>query len=451
MESRKHIQHNFPCRSVLPKTFLLLLLSFMTAGPVTAQDQLLGSDLLRDNDKLVIPFDLVQGFMIVNITFNLVPLKFIVDTGASNTLLFDRYYADLFAYPYSDTLQVVGSNIDSSIVGYVVRGGKFWIHDRHQTRYVNRDFITLSEDHIDLQQAIGYQVDGILGGDFFKRLTLQINYKKRKLTLHRPESYKPSKGYSEHSLEIINGKPYTDVTIVTAQTPIPLRLLVDTGAAITLLVNTNADTLINVPADAIPAYLGKGLSGNIRGHMGLLESLQTPPYEFTHLPINFQTIKNADKLPLHRNGLLGSLLLSKFHVVLDYAHGLMYLKPNRDFKKSVKLDKSGLVLNAIGPDLNQFLVHYVYPHSPAAEAGLRKGDQLLKIGRRRTTRYNLDQMLKKFRGKTDKKIILTFLRNNTELTTTITLRPLLDNSPEAINKVRRVNHLQTKVAPSTNR
>lgn len=433
-----HSSCSVPWWTILSFIALLLLLV-----PCKVSSQLLGEDLLGRGNKTELSFDLVQGFMIVDVTLDLIPLRFIVDTGAGNTILFDRYYAELFGYPYADTLQVTGSDLDSSLVGYIVRGGNFWISDDKQQRKVQRDFIALSEDYMNLEESIGHKIDGILGGDFFKRLTLHINYKRRKITLSRPNTDGAKNGYSAHPIEIINGKPYITLTVSTGGSDLPLRFLIDTGAAITLLIDTASDTLIDIPAGSIHAFLGKGLSGNIQGHIGLLETLQLAPYTFTSLITNFQAVSNPQNVTIHRNGLLGSLLLSKFHVELDYAHGMMYLKPNKDFKKPIDTDKSGLILHAYGPDLNHFIVHYVYPHSAAAYAGLKKGDMITKLGRCKTSRSNLDKVMKKLRGKTGKEISVTFMRSSTEMQTTLTLKPLLTGTtPTTIEQEpKRVNPL----------
>ena len=53
-----------------------------------------------NGEKVEIPFEYINGFIVVDIIFEKVlPLKFILDTGAENTILLKRTYTDLLKTP----------------------------------------------------------------------------------------------------------------------------------------------------------------------------------------------------------------------------------------------------------------------------------------------------------------------------------------------------------------
>ena len=417
------LSHPLACRVNKWLRNIYVLLALLHSAPKASYSQILGEDILQGKSEVVLPFQYIGGYILIDVYFhNIIPLKFILDTGASNTILFDRYYPEIFGENYSDTLHVVGSDIGSGIEGYIVRNGSFKIKD---SKTLIRDYIVLSHDYVNLEERIGVKIDGILGSEFFKRLTLEIDYQRKKLRIHNPDKFKPHKKDVAINTQIINGKPYIPTSINIGAKEIPINLLLDTGASVSLIINSDSDSLITLPKGSIPGYLGSGLSGDIMGHIGLISLLNLGPIRMQNLFTRFQNISDSTSIDVVRNGLIGNVLLSKFNMTIDYIKGKVYLKPNKYFKKKIEVDKSGLVLHAIGHELRKYIVHYVYPDSPAAQAGLVKGDIITKVGRCKTKNHRLEEIIKKFRGKSGKRLKVQYLRGATLLKKELILRPLI--------------------------
>jgi C-terminal processing protease CtpA/Prc len=113
-------------------------------------------------------------------------------------------------------------------------------------------------------------------------------------------------------------------------------------------------------------------------------------------------------------------------VHFDFAKSKLYLKPHKNYNKAFDFDKSGLTIFAFGKELNQYYVKYVMDGSPAAEADIRPGDIIRKVGMWSTKWYNLSGLNKKFMGRTGKKIKLTLEREGEILKKEIVLRDLFD-------------------------
>jgi len=111
----------------------------------------------------------------------------------------------------------------------------------------------------------------------------------------------------------------------------------------------------------VPGYLGTGLSGHIVGYIGRLESLSIGSNTFSQLIANYQEIEIDSLSPpsASRAGIIGNTILSRFHIIIDFIKGEVYLKPNKYARTKFKTDKSGLVLNAFGENLNLFVVHFI--------------------------------------------------------------------------------------------
>jgi hypothetical protein len=98
------------------------------------------------------------------------------------------------------------------------------------------------------------------------------------------------------------------------------------------------------------------------------------PYQFDHLVTGISESRTGLTAWKGIDGMIGGELLARFRLVVDYAHSRILFEPKRDLRRRFEYDMSGLILFAEGPDLGVYIVRYVLPNSPAAEAGLQLGD-----------------------------------------------------------------------------
>lgn len=83
-------------------TILLLFCHFGIQGQFTK------SYLLGEYEEIVVPFTYANGFILVDVIFQrLLPLKFIVDTGAENSILLKKEYTDLLKTPYHKKIKLL--------------------------------------------------------------------------------------------------------------------------------------------------------------------------------------------------------------------------------------------------------------------------------------------------------------------------------------------------------
>jgi hypothetical protein len=408
------------------KALLLIILILFTQWSFSIA-QRWDLDITRGADKIEIPFEFENNFIIIKLLFNgAFPLKFIFDTGAEHTILTKREITDLLAIPYQRRFTIVGSDMQTELYAYLVRNINLRINNAD---FKNRSMLVLEEDYFEFEQMAGVNVQGIIGSDMFRRFVVQIDYRAQKIILHDPSTFQlPKNKYIEHPLQISRHKPYLyTCTHFHGDTIVPTKLLLDTGASLALLLYTDTHPDLHLPPEVIPSKIGMGLGGSLQGFLGRVERIDLAGFTFSEVTTNFQ-----DLYPIidstytnDRNGIIGNQLLSRFVVIIDYVRSRLYLQPQRNYKEAFKFDRSGMLLAATGPHLNDFTVYQVIPGSPADEAGVLSGDIIKTINGLPANFFSLDDISRKLRRKIGKRIKLKIERDGEVLKIRFRLRELI--------------------------
>jgi len=353
-------------------------------------------------------------------------MVFIFDTGAEHSIIFEKQIIDLMNIQYDNTVTLRGSDLSSDVIAHISRQVTFGLRN---DKSVKRDIVVLDENFLNLQEMVGTKIDGIIGSSFFRNLIVEIDHKRNKLILWHPDRfYKRLNSYSKLPIEIINYKPYLKCKSHKPNNEeVELKLLIDTGAALTYLININENSVIIPPDNAIPGNLGKGIGGFINGYKGKMKSLNIGEYEFQNILTHFQELTKELEPESYnsRDGLIGNILLERFNIVIDYASAHIYLKPIRNLKKDFKYNLSGMGLISFGPELKNYIVFEVDEGSPAEMAGIKEGDIISKVGILSASRYTLFELDAKLSKNPGKKIKLEILRGDTIIEKEIVLEDYL--------------------------
>lgn len=379
--------------------------------------------LIMPGKVVKVPFAYQNGFLIVDILFDgVLPLRFIIDTGAEYTILTQKAISDLLGLTYEREYAMIGSDMVTVIKALLVRDVDFEIK---RMKLLHRDILVTKEDYFQLNYFTGSPIHGILGADLLCRFVLEIDYDRRVIAFIDPSNYKPEAGYAEIPMTLHRNKPYLHLqTRIHEKTESrPFKYLLDTGAALPLLLLTNSDPAIQLPDHVIQGILGMGLGGFLTGAKGRIQQVQMGPYPINNLVGSFQDIKlYPDTTHLQgRHGILGNLVLDRFDVILDYARSKAYVRPNGDYADPFPVDRSGLFLISTGFDLSTIMVQEVLVGSPAFEAGIRPGDILRKYNGWPVSFFGLQGLSKRFRKDAGKKVKLKIKRGRDSLRRHFTL------------------------------
>jgi hypothetical protein len=403
----------------------LLALALLWAWPLSAQS---GFYIPKYQRQVDIPFEHVNNFIILTLQFNrTLPLKFILDTGAEHTIISKREITDLMGVDYEREYRMKGADLKTEIIAYLVRRVRFEIPEKLLAPAV--DILVLQEDYFRFEEYAGVDVHGILSASVFAKYFIKINYERHLITLYEREHYQPAQGgFAQLPLEVLRNKIYLNTRLqIRPDSSIGVKLLVDTGAGLPLLLFSNTDSLLRPPANALSSNIGMGLGGYLEGFVGRTQGLGLGKFSQKNILTYFQTLDtllDAEHLN-HRNGLIGNVLLERFQIVIDYQGEMLWLRPAKTYSEEFVYDRGGMNIIASGVNLNTFSIQSVLPGSPAAEADLRKGDVLLRVGRTPTMLMSLSDIQRRFQKSVGKKVKLVVRRDGTRLKKEVVLRDLI--------------------------
>ena len=358
-----------------------------------------------------IPFESVDGHVALPVTIDgKGPFTFIFDTGGAN--LIDTEVAKQLGLSAAGTASGngVGSKTESvqfATVDALQVGGATL---RKQT------FIVVPV-RAGFGMGSGKPVDGLIGFEVLARFVTTFDYGTNTIVLRSPGSAMPASG-TTIPFVFDGNKVDIPCTIATFEG----RCTVDTGSRSSLSVLSPFiaahPSIAPANATAIGAN-GFGLGGAALGRLGRT-TLQLAGFTLPDLVTDLSAQTQGAFADPFTAGNIGAGVLSRFAVTFDYTRQLMTLVPNANFAVHETYDRSGLFLINQG---GKVLIADVRPGTPAAAAGLARGEALGSVGGKDAATLGLAALRTLFRGAPGTAIPLTVTgKDGTARTVTLTLR-----------------------------
>lgn len=391
-----------------------LIFFFCIALLENSKGQALGFAIADGKKRIDIPIQIQNNLVVVPVILNdVLPLKFIVDTGVRTAILTQKAFSDILQLPYSRKYSISGPGGEKLIDAYVTNNVSLSLPGVTGKGHA---LLVLEEDYLELRNYLGTDVHGILGYELFSRFIVKIDYDKKIMTLILPDKFHPRKKFQELPMLVEDTKPFILTTLnISPSNSMTAKLLMDTGASHGLMLEPSADERIRVPLTTVSTVIGRGLGGVITGKTGRIESLKLGEYTLDHILANFpdpnsymDTLKSTLTF---RHGTVGGEILSRFTVIFNFPQGKMYLKKNSSFNKKFYFNLSGIDLKAKGSNLNVFEVSEVRKQSPADKVGIQQGDIVISVNGIVTKDLHLNEINAMLNTKPGKKIVLALERN----------------------------------------
>jgi hypothetical protein len=369
------------------------------------------TDVTLPSGTTAMPFELVDNHVALSVTLNgKGPFRFIFDTGGSNIVDAD----------VAKQLRLGSSgNAAGSGVGAATEAVQFATVDALGVgdAVLRKQIFAVAPVHAGFGVSSGKPVDGLIGFEVLARFVTTFDYAKKQVVLRTPPAAPPAAG-SEVSFAFNGQHPMIDCVIAG----FPGSCVLDTGSRLSLSVLSPflaAHPSIAGPDATAAGANGFGIGGASLGRLGRT-TLQLAGYTVPDIIVDLSTqTKGAFADPFYA-GNVGAGVLKRFAVTFDYAHQTVVFAPNASFAERETYDRSGTFLIAQG---GKIVVADVRPGTPAAQAGLARGDAIATVAGKNAPALGLAAIRDQFRGAAGTAITLgVTAKDGTPRTVTLTLK-----------------------------
>jgi hypothetical protein len=336
-----------------------------------ARPQTQPTDFSIQNGKTstTIPVALHENHVYIDVMLNgKGPYHFIFDTGGANIV--DPAVAKEIGAFGSGSLQGsgVGSQTESFSFGKVA---KLQVGDA----VIDDQLFAIAPTRMGFGVSTGRPVDGLIGWEVLARYVTTFDYAGNAVTLSLPGSVPAPAGAHVVPFVFYGTQPQIACTI----DGIPAECTIDTGSrdTITFMAPFTAAHPQIVPTALSAAGInGFGVGGPAIGRLGRLASIGVGDFTLPNLVADYSSQQQGAFAAPFVAANIGGNLLRRFTVTFDYNNGTMALTPNAALGDPDIYERSGLFLIRRG---DSTVVADSRPGTPAASAGIVKGDEIASV------------------------------------------------------------------------
>ena len=374
--------------------------------------QVPGFYMKKESRKTEIPFINSNNLIIIPVSINEnEPVNFIVDTGVRTNIFFSKSVANLLELKYTRSLNLVGADGKTVLTASVSPNNHF---DLGNVEGRTQTILVLDEDFFELEHVIGIPIYGVLGYEFFKFNPIRIDYSKRKMFFYRTDGLKWRPfGFRKLSMPIEFNKPYINARVKqVVGKDLKTKLLIDTGANHGLLLNPETNDEIMIPPVNLETNLGRSLGGDLYGLVGRAKSVSLQGLKFNHIITSFpfETEYSYIIKETGRQGSIGSELLGRLELIIDYPRERFLFKRASIFTNPFEYDMSGITPKVLPREERIIYIAKLKEQSPAYNAGLQELDEIIEINRIPIDFWELSDIIKIFRSEPGKEISIRIKR-----------------------------------------
>lgn len=411
---------------------------------------------ITENKPQSFKFEMVNHLVLVPVTINGVEFSFLMDTGVKETILFANTDDSVYLHNQQKIL-FQGIGMEEGVEGVISNGnivnvGGVAVDSLH-------GLYVVQGDDLDLSSRVGVGINGILGSRFFKSFPIKIDYNRSRLTVYPPgyDYSREVRRYQEMPIELYNDRPYMDGRVLVDNEWIEGKMLIDMGNTDPFLLFEFLLPELDIREPYVEEYIGQGFNGPIYGKRNRIRRVSLNGIDFDY-PIVAYPDSNSVYIARFAPGRIGSIgnqSLERFFVLMDYKNERLYLRKNKQFGKPFLLNMAGIGVKHDGliwtkevvkipitrSDTGGYLEeergitfyiandHFQYSFvlkplykiegvrkdSPAALAGVKDGDILLRVNGVHTDNLTLAKILSRFHAKPGDEVRLQLQRGEEKL------------------------------------
>lgn len=349
-------------------------------------------------DTVTIPLEIVSGHLFVHTTVDgpgaTAAVRFLLDTGSTLSMIDADLARSLGLVAEGDlTGHAIGGTTEVSLV-------QIPSMDVGDARLLHQVLGTAVFGD-DLTEQLGVPVGGLLGYDFFSRFVVFLDFDGRSCTLHEPGTWSPPADGVVLPLQFVEQQPTVEATL---DGDLSGRWRVDTGADGLAVHGPQAaawDLEQRHPGGR--DMVATGLAGPTIVRLVRADSFRLGPYEIRQ-PLMLVSRDEAGVLAAGSiAGNIGTGILDRFHLTVDFPGSRLHLVPGKAFGRLDRVRTVDFVIGWAGTELR---VVAVQPGGDGEIAGLREGQQVLRLDGKPAARWSGDALTALWSGEGARSVLV---------------------------------------------
>ena len=291
-----------------------------------------------DSAYVDVPFTEVRNHIVVPMRLEGATLQCVLDTGARGTVIFgDSLVHALGLKPLGEALIQGAGGGGPPVHGSVYTGVHFGLGG---LAISNAMLVSMPDSSMRTNPLKGGMA---MGRGLWEQVVAEIDWDTHTVRLHNPARFTYTGEGVPVPLEFGEaGQPYVRARVALApDSAFDVRLVLDTGASHAVQLQPGSDPHIVVPAGAKREKIGLGATGQVWGQIGRAASFEIGGVTFHDIPVTFPDGSLGLPAGHTKQGNLGSGLLRRFHVILDFPHKRMILEPGPHVNEPIVLPAYG--------------------------------------------------------------------------------------------------------------
>lgn len=180
-------------------------------------------------------------------------------------------------------------------------------------------------------ETTGQETEGMFGWNMFEGKVLEIDYEKNLMIVHT-KLPKIGKRYEKFEMEVMKEHFCINLEIENENQKYKSKFLFDSGFQKAVMLDNDLLTKMNFPTNKLDVLKTTILHNSNNDEIPLktvkIQKLIFGKYALENIP---SELNNYNKPAGYETNFIGSDVLKRFNIILDFQKNIVYLKPNRNF------------------------------------------------------------------------------------------------------------------------